>query len=570
MLRQGQLKISSNKIQKKEIFDTPKSNKLDKIDPCKTFVIRKLKWREEMNEALRKEFESPDDFLKDQSRIKINKLSLGPRYTQSNGKSEIIPHSIVGSVINFKKAMASADKSKKGKAQGGIKNNERSSSFNSITSSRFNTLVPNATLSNAKLKNQESGQFQKPISDDQILLYYKSVKERIAANCANKSKKVHSKHSAASFDSSSGDEFVKGNKDKNKKEVKNGWVESARVSADMISEISISPRRVKKCDESTESSILETKGGGRLSLKDLRLRLNNGFVGFIEKINKNRIEIDSKSSLPISLQTELGRQTLHLEKEKENEVNRDQLLRKVKKLCNKRESDLLARQSGYSSLEQSLIKITENKKGLTDKIGTYQWMATLRKPKNFSGERLSYYSTGDSHWYIIREVDHKIQELNIPALESVGSIKKASKLIINHKNRVLKIPEQGSETSSPFNIKTQAISKNSSAEAIKSLCGLRLNGTSLLEQEFSDLKQMKGKKLLYKHNFDIENKRDFNQNELADETYKSNYGGSLEFGNHTSYNPFAQSHHVSSLSQSNSNSFFGIPDLKRAEKIIWN
>lgn len=137
-------------------------------------------------------------------------------------------------------------------------------------------------------------------------------------------------------------------------------------------------------------------------IKDIREKLVNGYNYFIKKIHNNRGDIDIKLDIPVEIQADLYRQknTIELQGDIKNQIDRFSSL--ISKLTKRSKDNLLINKIEEQRWKEELNKQIISGKSYIEKLGENYWMASLRKPNRFYGERKSFYETGNN-WYIFKE-----------------------------------------------------------------------------------------------------------------------------------------------------------------------
>lgn len=605
-------------------------NNRNKADNNKTLIVNKVDWSNDMKNKIDQAFESPDHYFKELQDVVVSKVCFGPKFNETKGRKEVIPHSIVGPINDFNRILVSAEKKKKGKSSMSTnKNKKSSSSIMTIGSNRFGSILDTKTIrSNSNNKNYGNDQNPcKQVDDEKVQLAFKNIKERISTNqTLEKQDKsfynINQKQPNMSFDSTSEDEIEA----KEKHAASNIKTQApACNNASGFSSIkfnkhianksvvlgnNLSNTEIKCHDPNLLNSNL--KYDNEL-VKNLRKRFKKEYVRFSEQIFKNRFSINYKSNVPLDIQASIGQQSQFMRKHEENKEKLKIISNSLVRSTNKSEADLLINQVEEFKLKKTLCKYEDFKKALPDKIRESQWMATLRKPKAFQGERSSFYNTGDSRWYFVRENEPKNFEFVLPTLSAnfdtedqidgsnelkpnkltsafknrrgaisltksdYDKMKNTSKLqeISIYKDESTKLKEDFSRYDSvsefsEFTRKGESVQKFVLFKKIESISELKLEGSSLLDFEAAHSKLLKGKKIIYKPSYNPETQKEFFVDEIREEMYMYDYSSIKGNENSTSKNSIFRDTGALSPNNPNSSNYSNYLKSNPEKRVIWN
>lgn len=143
-------------------------------------------------------------------------------------------------------------------------------------------------------------------------------------------------------------------------------------------------------------------------LKSIYSSFNN-----LKVLNENKIN-EFMKRLPGEVNKLLNSQQKILV-EKNSLDNKDRQMSKyLSRRVKKTEDELLINNIDSYRIKKEIGDFIENKKSYDEKYGSYNWMISLRRAKNFNGNRVAYVNYGDNNnptWLGIRETSSKQTEL---------------------------------------------------------------------------------------------------------------------------------------------------------------
>jgi len=134
------------------------------------------------------------------------------------------------------------------------------------------------------------------------------------------------------------------------------------------------------------------------------------------KINHNNSEI------PPEVQHSLNFQEKTLRLQNENSCKRKNMENFLEKKLNKSNDQLLINSGESYLIKKEIINLVESKIPLDQKHGIFNWIISLRRPKNFKGDRYAYVNLGDNYapvWQLYKESSPiKIDKVVNPGTEN--------------------------------------------------------------------------------------------------------------------------------------------------------
>lgn len=578
----------------------PIANKKGGIDrQDKTLIVNKIEWNKEMLEKIDDAFSSPDNYLKDVQGLIISKKMHGPKYTDEFNK-EVVPSSIVGNVNQFN--LNKNEKKRGGPKSSAASKRKKQSSNNLSLSHKYSAVLDQkGQRNNSRLKSQidnlstigKSNLGKFPVEDEAVIKLYKKIKERInrhthetAGSLISLPEKLN-----LSADSSFEDDLASCMSFSKKK--KNNFPKSTAKNIQTSNSILNSSAQASKDALAKEENMKGFHNRCKLKLsinrpedpefiKVLRKSLEKKHQDFISKIYKNRMELNSYNNyIPIDSQIEMNQQTLVFKRELENEEKSSQLIKNLSRVTKRTPENLLINQVDEYKWNSSINKMNESNKPITEKLREFQWMAMLRRPDNFKGERKCYFNSGNDLWYTYREKEPHSGELVIPPITS-KRLKEGSTTLntycknyqSNIQTTINPIPIESeksdmrrdgitisqkvdiSENTTKFtnlhNIKIQEDNKESKFNASRNtmvdlslisiakivntdrpklrdidqalpISNMNINGYSLIDLELANFKLLRGRKLLYTQGINPLTAKEFIPDERKEEVYAFNY-----------------------------------------------
>ena len=615
-------KIKKTKVKRKNSDDSSGSNTFignnnKKINNDKTLIVNKIEWTDDLKYKVNASFNDPDLYLKDVPGVIINKMVHGPRYSDNNQK-DLIPYSIVGSSKNFSKIMSSKDKRNDSKSRGTV-NQKRKKSNSSImslatTNKPFNihdnqNLTKGLKASTSMIKQSQLIDPNNPnatcryVEDDQVFKQFKKIKERIIQNETDsltnsnplsilKEKLNYSSDSSMDELNDTKSKLYNGtqntqHRNKTKYNSRTSFKESNTLMSNSIG--NATNNMFKSKNTTTNDMMSESQANKPQNkkinknsydyemIKDLRIKLKKDYYSFLSKIYNGRMDastLNSKSlNVPFDILSEINKQNLVLNKYKETKLNREKIEHNIAKITNKTIDKLLVNKNEEHRWKTSILNNNEMNKTLPDKIGGYQWMATLRKPDDFKGVRLSYFNTGTDYWYPIRELQPIDPEIVLPNfnitnkyLDEKSSIlspkadqiinfkpnqdannyrrgakqtkfdlkideNTAYKLIATKIKSVIKLGADGNERFTMLGIENQYVKdfiqhdkkRLKILEKLAPISENRIEGSNLLDFEIINFRSLKGRKIMYNSNINPLTQKEYTPDEKKEEFYACNY-----------------------------------------------
>ena len=268
----------------------------------------------------------------------------------------------------------------------------------------------------------------------------------------------------------------------------------SKVPIKKIDSINYSPNHSKTSSNNT-NKVLLFRTNSKLSSNNTNkapILIDNKKIDEIfdqaRKRSEDTKKVDQKNLVlfPKEIQIKLMKQE-RLLKAHENYDKESSLLSKlISKKINKNESKMLINTSCDSYLlKQQLINLIEDSKTLDERYGKNCWTASLRRPKKFNGSRNVLLNLGS-------DKNPKFIHLRENAIKNTEIIQRP----ISQSNSAQEL-SCFSKSKTDF-YKTLASKTNTSIENIKNLSKVQIEGVNLIEHELSIIKNMKGRKLLYK------------------------------------------------------------------------
>jgi hypothetical protein len=157
-------------------------------------------------------------------------------------------------------------------------------------------------------------------------------------------------------------------------------------------------------------------------------RIKNIYSDYIniKELNAPRIN-DFMKKIPEEISTQLKYQEKSLELKNREDRRFNELVHILAKKTKKKEEDLLIRKVDSYRMKKEIFDVMENKKPLDERYGVYSWVIGLRRPKNFTGSRVSYVNLGNKYnalWLGVKEtVPKNIEMIRKPFSDSIKEFK---------------------------------------------------------------------------------------------------------------------------------------------------
>lgn len=574
----------------------------------KTFIVNKVNWSKELFDRVDDAFTSPDQYLKESNEMFFSKFSRGPKFGDKLGK-EVVPYSIVGCSEKFL-AMLNAKNRQNDKNVGSKKKsnntmmslNNRIGTIQELKSIRSSTNIKSSALMNSPCSI---------VDEDAILKVFRKINERIEENVKEEQTQALTFSNNIlnrSFSSNEEDyeeykltsmspfnyPHLMTSSSQTASKVK-GTNSQFGKSINQQAQLGILTKQNDNSEDKSTEAVYDSE-----LMKTLRKKLKKKYYNFADKIYKNRVNINYKSSIPFEIQSEINHQSQFFSKQKENEIRLREVAASLKKLTNKNEKELLFNRLEDTNLKSAFKRVYESSKPLCDKLGSYQWMASLRKPAKLIGERRTFYNTGDDHWYQITEKEPNGFEISVPLTTEQSEILKSTKLNSNEGNKHLHegsqshnsrikinkldlkdITKSNTEMTSRSTLKSPSATKTmigsienredksemtSLAKKVMPIINLQMTGTSLLDFELAHSKLLKGKKILYNQNINPESQKEFLEAEKCEEVYLLDYPNTLK---HLKLGEASKTIKYNLAQSQSARSFVSNP-AKTPKKVIWN
>ena len=234
-------------------------------------------------------------------------------------------------------------------------------------------------------------------------------------------------------------------------------------------------------------------------------------------INKSKMSRNKEMPLDIAQSLIFQNNKLNIRNNLDNKIKN--ISRNISKLLNKDEKELLINKVDDFTFKKELLNEIDFNKPIDEKYGVYKWNISLRRPKNFEGQRNTYINlTRDQNpfWGIVVEKNPKIKEYKIKP----GCLKKNKAFFEKFKK-------------THFPLVNPKDYKN-----LENLDELYIKGENLYNIEYDrEINNNKGKKLLHKtfvdKNGKVILKTEIN-NVFGEMTFYENYNNNL-FSTKNSY-----------------------------------
>ena len=577
-----------------------------------SFFVSKINISNDTRNQINNFYNNPNSYFKDISGVILNKIKKGPKYKKNS--MEVISSSIVGSIEEYKKIKDCKIDNKNISIKNKVNMLKKENSIKSINSFNNNnsryieskSLKTNSTIAKNNLfenitnnKNtKEQVKFYKYLDNNTILNMYKDIRDRIYINkntnnmntyinnnkikdeIYNHSSSEEEKTNKFNITSYSKNQKLEGIYEKvplfyNTCKVNNNISKKNIIMLNntLKNNTTLALNNNKDFMYKTSSNIfdkakLEREINNYDKFKKLRKNLKKINNKFINKIYGNRIEnLNSsnifKATIPIETKSVINNQTLALKNFELNKEKQSKMYKNICRISNKPKLNSILNKSDDYLWKTTIKKLKENNKSFSELLGNNYWMATLRRPSNFKGERCSFYNSGKNNWFRVREkVPHDSEILvhknNFDDTDNIdydnyntktankrnqnfNNLKIDNNKIVDNYNNIIYSPKENENNifkynnnnnirikSNKINILNKNISNNKNTtfielkksnlsnfisldknynkifNCISNIHCIRLNGIKLLDFEINQFNKLNGKKKkVYKNNYNI-------------------------------------------------------------------
>lgn len=449
----------------------------------RVFVIKKLEWNKTIQKEVDKGFNDVEKYLHEAPNIIINKPISGPRHSDPKSLSStiIVPHSIVGSVSNYIKYNPQFGQKKNFKP---VKGKQKQSMKKQSTSLMIRTFQDKQTRTGGDNNNNGiySNEVRTYVDDETITKLFRKIKERVI----NNKEKEYASRQNSMCNSAKGDEeqdmLLLQSKLKNDLHTNSSRSEHNKETLSYNDDGDVTTKNIKKNSHNggnrfgsqIQSPIKRISAFNGMSgagvdsvannmsvhnvikynpnekeekmINELRRKLEENRVKFVKKIYSNRMKVDTKLGVPVEIQAGIQRQNKVLNSKEDQDVFKENLTKAILRKTNKSPDKLLINTIEEQRWKSEVKKIIDENITFEDKLGVNQWMASLRRPFEFEGERLAYFNSGQ-YWHLVREKKPENREVVLPGLEidkdqeeilltKSGFKSLNNKLLVKNKNKI--------------------------------------------------------------------------------------------------------------------------------------
>lgn len=425
----------------------------------KVMIVKKLEWTNELIKQVEDEFyfNDPKNYFKEERDLILNHRYKGPNIGNNSSKNIIIkPFEIVGKVEDFYKSIPGISQKKNNKqskkknlssikmsstnfiGKKTVSNNSTYDQNNDYNSNDIRAFVDEDTLNKLFKKLKDRVDFNQQIENNEI----ERVKRAKKRSMGIKIKKERSKN--VNQEENELKDFLNTNTDSDNSEKNDGnfyiendlsnfsnlkaqsgksiFQKTAPVKkngllAHVESYLKQDKKKVEKKEEKLKSVDVSRKGFEKEDkiIEELRDELESQQKLFVKKIYGNRLPVTINSEIPINYQADMSRQTNTLEYRNDVFNKTINLGHHISKKIKQDEKKLLINTTDESRWREEIKKFMSPEKKFEEKLGPNHWMASLRKPSDFKGERKSFYNCKE-RWFEVKEKNPDFNEIIIPSI----------------------------------------------------------------------------------------------------------------------------------------------------------
>lgn len=404
-------------------------NNLDsRFQKKKLFLANKLEMSETLRDKLSDNFENSENYFKELPNIIIGRIPKGPKEDPITKK--IIAHTVVGdnnlvSIISYSKnknkmslkphlsSHYTSDAAKNA-------NNTSFSNFNRKTTTRStdtthisSTIINQHTLINSNIKgglNAHSNQkpsYIEMIDDKKINAIYEKYRSIIQEN---REKEELDKRLNTHFSV-------------NREKYKNTHYTFNDINLDSLSNHYISNRNIQNTNQSNGAlnslnnlSNLNNNNPSNYESANLKTEpstYNLPNIGIEKSKYQYLRQSTTNSEMPKELKEKLDFQEKTLNLYKHNEEARNRMENYIRKKLHTSKTKLLINSGDSYLVKKEIINLVDSKIPTEEKNGIFNWIISLRRPKNFIGDRTAYVNLGDNYnpiWQCYKDSSPKLFE----------------------------------------------------------------------------------------------------------------------------------------------------------------